>query len=229
MISIVVPAYNEEENILNCVYEINKAMIPIKEDWELIVVDDGSKDKTVLRLNKLKIRFTNLIVLSNGKNIGPGAAFRNGFKAAKGDKIVTIDSDLSYSPEKIPLLLNQLEENDIAIGSWNKGNARLINISLSRTIVSKVAHFLDKTILRVNLSSLSSFFCAYKSNVIKNIEFEANGFDAQCEIITKIYKKGYKIKEVPVDLIWSSDRRKNSKLKLMKEIKNRILLWRRLN
>jgi glycosyltransferase involved in cell wall biosynthesis len=228
MISVIVPAYNEEENISNCVYEINEVMISIKDDWELIVVDDGSKDKTLLKLDELKTKFKNLVILSNGKNIGPGAAFRNGFRAAKGDKIITIDSDLSYSPEKIPSLLDYVGDYDVVIGSWNKGNAKLINVPQSRVLVSKVAHFLDKNILRVNLSSLSSFFVAYKSDVINNITFESDGFDAQCEIITKIYRKGHKIKEVPVDLAWGKCRRSNSKLKLMKEIKNRFALWKRL-
>jgi glycosyltransferase involved in cell wall biosynthesis len=229
IISIIVPAYNEEENIARCISKISSIMNTLNSSWEIIVVDDGSKDKTIPILNKLKNSQDNLTVIAHDTNMGPGAAFRNGFKAAKGNIIITIDSDLSYSPEKIPLLLKYLGKYDIVIGSWNKNGARLLNVPLDRVIISKVAHFLDMLMLGVNLSSLSSFFVAYKSSVIKNIPFKSNGFDAQCEIITRIYRKRYKIKEVPVNLAWSTDRRNKSKLKLLKEIKNRIALWARLN
>ena len=226
MISLVIPMYNEENNVENTLKRLDEVMKKLKAQYEIVVVNDGSSDNTLEVLNKAQKEYKKLSILSYLPNKGPGAAFREGFTKAKGDIIITLDADLSFSPDDIPRLLEKIQDADVVIGSQHMKGAKMINIPAWRIFVSKVAIALDKLILNIKLTSLSSFFVAYKSNVIKNLNFVSNGFDAQPEIIVKLYKQGRKIKEIPCDLKWS-DKRVNrlSLKKLLKEIKKRFELW----
>ena len=127
-------------------------------------------------------------------------------------------------------LLEKIKEADVVIGSQHMKNAKMENIPLWRVLVSKAAIHMDRFFLGVKLSSVSSFFVAYKKDIIKNLVFRSNGFDAQCEILVKLYKKGYKIKEIPCTLRWSDNRKNRLTFKkLLKEIEKRIRLWVYLN
>ncbi|MBW2976392.1 glycosyltransferase [Candidatus Woesearchaeota archaeon] len=229
MISLVMPAYNESKIIKDSVSLIKKQMDSLKERWELIIIDDCSKDDTVKKLLQLKKKVPNLRVIRQSRNMGPGAAFRAGFKKAKGDVIITNDVDCSFSPRYIPKMLEALDNSDVVIGSQHMKGAKIINVPLMRVIASKTAVFLDRLILNVKLSTLTSFFVAYKRKVIRNIDFKANGFEAQCEILTTLFKEGYQIKEIPCKLQWILGRsNKVSIFDLFNDFKKRLLLWKRL-
>jgi len=230
MISIVIPMFNEENDVKKTLQKVSKVLKKTKQPFEIISVDDGSSDKTLQVLNKSKRKYRNLRVISHEMNKGPGAAFRTGFAAAKGDIIITMDADLSFSPEYIPQMLKELKDADVVIGSQHLRKGNIQNVPQWRIFVSKAAVFLDRLMLGVKLSSLSSFFVAYKAPVIKKIQFKSNSFDAQCEIIAKLYKKGYHIKEIPCILRWSNERKNRlSFKKLIGEILRRIKLWVYIN
>ena len=228
MISVVVPVYNEEDIVGKNIKEIKEYMGRLHQKWELIIVNDCSSDKTLDELLKIRKNMNNLVVVSHKKNIGPGAAFRTGFKQAKGDIIITNDFDMSFSLRYLPQMLEALKDADVVIGSHHKKGSKMVNVPFIRRMASTCASFLDRNILNVNLSNLSSFFVAYKAEAVKNLEFKANSFDAQCEIIAKLYTKGCRIKDIPCILEWRSDKKRGSSLKLFKEIKRRLILWRRL-
>ncbi len=105
-LSIIIPAYNEEENIFECVKRIPK----MPWETEIIVVDDGSADKTLDLLKKLKI--INLKVISYKPNRGKGYACRMGFKSAKGDVITILDADMATMPEEIPLVVKPIFDRE---------------------------------------------------------------------------------------------------------------------
>ncbi len=228
MISVIVPMFNEADNVEKCIATIRDVLDKNFDDWELIAVDDGSNDGTYKKLEEAKVTTRNLKIFKHDINKGPGAAFRTGFLKANGDVIVTIDADLSFSPKLIPILVSELKDADLVIGSQHKKGAKIINVPLIRRIASKGANILDRIILGVNLSSLTSFFVAYRSKIIKNLRIESDSFDAQSEILTKLFWSGYRIKEIPAPLIWSAERKKQSKLKLFNEIVKRFFLWKRL-
>ncbi|MBD3164416.1 glycosyltransferase [Candidatus Woesearchaeota archaeon] len=228
MISIVIPAYNESETIESTIKKIRGVMKNLGEEWELIIVDDCSSDNTLKKIRAFKKKYEFLRIFSHKKNLGPGAGFRTGFKQAEGDIIITNDADSSFSPKDIPRLLSEIKNADVVIGSQHMEGARMINVPIKRVIASKAALFLDRLFLGVRLSSLSSFFVAYRKNVIKTLNFESNGFDAQCEILTKLYHKGYKIKEIPCSLRWDIGRKRKSSINIFKEAKKRVKLWRKL-
>ncbi len=229
MISLIVPTYNESRVIEKSVALIKRQMDKIGREWELIIVDDCSKDDTVKKAMQLKKNIPNIRVVAQSRNMGPGAAFRAGFKKARGDIIITNDVDCSFSPGYIPEMLEALSDADVVIGSQHMKGAKIVNVPLMRVIASKMAVFLDKLVLDVKLSTLTSFFVAYKRNVIKGLKFEADGFEAQCEILSTLFKKKYKIKEIPCRLEWILGRsNKVSIFALLKDLGKRIILWKRL-
>lgn len=219
-ISFIVPAYNEENGIQKNLSRIFKFARQNYPDFEVIVVDDGSQDSTWKILQSLK--YKNLVLGKNPKNMGPGASFRRGFKLAKGDIAVTLDSDLSFPVEDTPKLIKKINEGyDLVVaspyfikGSKNKGiPAFRLFLSLGATVIYTIA-------LRKKLTCYTGFFRAYRKKVIKTIEFTSNGFQSQVEIIWKVRKKGYKITEVPSSLFYEQGRVSN--FKIFKEIQSHL-------
>ena len=120
-ISIISPIYNEQENIRNFVSAVYSSMSSQNYNWELILVDDGSTDESRSLLKSLAKDHHNLRVLLLSKNFGQTPAIQAGFDHAKGNVIVTLDSDMQNDPKDIPLLVNKLksENLDLVVG-WRK-------------------------------------------------------------------------------------------------------------
>jgi len=120
MISVIIAAYNEEGIIKASVLRTLEFLeTEIREDWELIVVDDGSADGTGATLDQLAAERSGLVVLHHHHNFGQGRALRTAFAACRGDTIVTLDADLSYGPEYVKILTGALRDQkaDIALAS----------------------------------------------------------------------------------------------------------------
>lgn len=114
--SIVVPLNNEEENIEELVVEISTAMRDVGVTWELICIEDGSTDQTLQRLLQLKSTYAELRTLVFDKNYGQSSAFDAGFKAARGEFIITLDGDRQNDPKDIPKLIAAMQDADLVCG-----------------------------------------------------------------------------------------------------------------
>lgn len=138
--SVVVPLHNEEENVLPLVTELEEVMNQLKRPWELICVDDGSKDNTLSHLCSLAATRPYLKVIAFAGNYGQSSAFDAGFKKARGDYVITMDGDLQNDPKDIPALIALTEDADLVCGwrrerrdSWTKkATSRLANAIRSR-------------------------------------------------------------------------------------------------
>jgi dolichol-phosphate mannosyltransferase len=225
LISVVIPAYREEENVETAVRRVDRVLAGIGEPYEVVVVDDASPDATYARAQSLVRTYPQLRVLRNPHNLGPGGAFRLGFAHSRGDKVVTLDCDLSFDPGRIPTLVRELARYDVVIGAQHGTGAQMRNIPLVRVACSKMAYMLDRAVLGGGLASYSSFFCAYRGDLIRKLRFEGNGFDAQCEIYVRLLREGARISSVPCILEWRSKRRQSS-MKLLREARRRLALWR---
>jgi len=115
-VSVVIPAYNEEESVGSCVDEVAAVMDGLGRPYEIIVIDDGSTDATFSVLAEKRQVVASLVVLQLDTNHGQTAAFDAGFRAARGAAIVTLDADLQNDPADIPLLLSHLVEFDVVCG-----------------------------------------------------------------------------------------------------------------
>ena len=181
MISIIIPTYNESKNITELVARIKKCL---SKNYELIIVDDGSPDGTGLIAENLAHEYP-IKVIHREKKLGLASAVLEGFKAASGELLCVMDSDLSHPPEIIPLLLKKLEEPgvDIVIGSrFTKGGA-IENWPKKRLVATTIAILTVRPLTRVK-DPMSGFFLL-KREVITNVRLIPRGFKILLEILVK--------------------------------------------
>lgn len=164
-VSIVVPLYNEEENIEPLYKALKSAMDAEARDYELLFIDDGSTDRTLQRLERLAAEDDRVKPLSFRRNFGQTAAFAAGFDHARGDVIVTIDGDLQNDPKDIPRLLSLIGEYDIVSGWRRKRKDPFVR----RRIPSMIANWLISIVTGVKLHDYGCSLKAYKADIVKNI------------------------------------------------------------
>ncbi len=161
MISIVVPAYNEEDNVGILHGKITKVMNSLGKDYEIIFVDDGSTDNTVEELKKLSpIR---ILILS--MDFGQTSALDAGIHAARGEIIITMDADLQNDPEDIPKLLSKMEEGYDVVSGWRESRKDPLN----RKILSRLANWLTAKVTGLYLHDSACALNAYKSKFVKHV------------------------------------------------------------
>jgi glycosyltransferase involved in cell wall biosynthesis len=165
-ISIVVPLYNEEENVGELHGRLKEVLDRLGSDYELIFVDDGSTDRTLSLLQEIQAGDDRVVVLSLRRNFGQTAAFAAGFDYARGDVIVTMDGDLQNDPKDIPRLLDLIKENDIVSG-WRKSRK---DPFFSRRLPSLLANRLISKVTGVSLHDYGCSLKAYRREVIKNLK-----------------------------------------------------------
>jgi len=197
-VSIIIPTYNEKENIPKLFERIFKVFNENKIDGEIIVVDDNSPDGTADVANKYSKNFP-VKVITRKEEKGLASACVEGFKHAKGDIFIVMDADLQHPPEKIPELIFAIKKGaDIAIASRYVGNFGL-NLSLGRKLISKLASKLAETFFWEikEIKDKESGFFAFKKEVIKDIELKPKGYKILLEILilgnyNKVKEIGYK-------------------------------------
>ena len=201
-ISVIIPMYNEEDNVLRTLLEVNSVMKDYN-DYEIIVVDDGSEDDTFRLAEEVSSHNPHVCVYKQPVNMGMGRALRTGFEKSDGDIIITIDADLSYSPSHIPKLASELiddETIDIAVGSPYMKGGDVKNVPFSRLFISKIANKFVGYSMPENLSTVTSVLRAYRREVLESMDLESNGTNINLEILSKAIATRYKIKEVPAVL-----------------------------
>ena len=200
-VSIIIPTYNESENIINILHSI-KEIIPKNILTQTIVVDDNSPDGTgklvedYLKNVKKMADHTIEIIHRKAKN-GLGSAILNGIQQAKGDTIVVMDCDFSHPPQIIPKLVESIKkyQYDIAVASRYIKGGKIQGWSQKRKLMSRFATLIAKKGLGVNTKDPMSGFFAFKRSIIKELNFDAIGYKILLEIIVKT--KGVNIKEIP--------------------------------
>jgi glycosyltransferase involved in cell wall biosynthesis len=165
-ISIVIPVYNEEENIQILHEKLKKVLDSLNKEYEILFIDDGSTDKTLSILEEIQARDKNMLVLSLRRNFGQTAAFAAGFDFARGDVIITMDGDLQNDPADIPKLLEFIKDNDLVSG-WRKQRK---DPFLTRRLPSRIANWLISNVTGVKLHDYGCSLKAYRRDVIKNLK-----------------------------------------------------------
>jgi len=160
--SIVVPIYNEEENIEPFYKRLINAMTRLHKSYEVIFVDDGSVDNSIEILQKIKTNNTKIIKLT--RNFGQQAALMAAFSITKGNEVITIDADLQMHPEDIPLLIDKMSEGyDIVYGTYNKNRK-----NFARKMCSTFAHAILAKLVPYNTTETGGFRMI-KSHIVKQI------------------------------------------------------------
>ncbi|MEL7669960.1 glycosyltransferase family 2 protein [Methanobacterium sp.] len=198
-ISVIIPMYNEEENALNTLARVND-VLKIYDNYEIIAVDDGSADDTFKLASEFSFNNPNIRILQHSVNMGMGRSIRTGFDSSEGDIIVTVDADLSYKPDHIPKLVDELLADgtvDIVVGSPYMEGGGVSNVPFLRLFISRAANKFVGFSMAENLSTVTGVLRAYKREVIDSLELESNGTDINLEILSKASATKFKIKEIP--------------------------------
>lgn len=209
-LSLIIPTYNEKENIPLLLKKIEGQLDKIGPNMEVIVVDDNSPDGTGKILDKLKSKYNFLEVIHRKGKSGLSSAVLKGFSKASGDILGVMDADLSHPPKKIRDMLKKINEADLVIGSRYANKGKIMGWSIKRKIMSKVATLLARGFTSVK-DPMSGFFLVRKNKLPKNMD--PKGF----KILLEILVKGdiNKIEEVPITF---KDREKGKSKANLKEI-----------
>jgi glycosyltransferase involved in cell wall biosynthesis len=166
VISIVVPFYNEEANVVAWHKALSAVLGAMALPYEIIAIDDGSRDTTFARLRELHLADPHLKVVRFRRNFGQTAALSAGFDHAVGDVIVTMDGDLQNHPEDIPRLLSKLDEGYDIVSGWR---VKRQDAKLTRILPSRIANALISSVTGVRLHDYGCSLKAYRSEVVKGI------------------------------------------------------------
>lgn len=196
---VIVPTYNEILNIEKLIFSI----VNVKNNFDVLVVDDNSPDKTFVKVSKLREKFNNrLFLLLRKKKEGLGKAYLDGFNWAikkKYDYIFQMDGDFSHDPLELDAMYKKINSgSDVVIGSRYLNGINVINWSLSRIILSKGASYYVKLITGIPISDPTSGFVGFKSKVLNSISLDKIkfiGYAFQIELKYKSWKKGFSLDE----------------------------------
>ncbi len=193
-LSVIIPVYNEVQNITEILNRVQATGLP----WEIVIVDDGSIDGTRDILKELdgkdKIR-----VILHEKNQGKGAAVRTGFAEAKGDVFLIQDADLEYDPRDYPAILKPIEEGiaDVVYGSRFLGAARRSTM-FWHMIANKLLTLATNILYNNILTDMETGYKVFRREVLDGITLHSNSFNFEPEFTAKILKKKVRIFEVPI-------------------------------
>ncbi len=198
-LSILMPVYNENDNVGKIIARVLKVKLPIQK--ELIVVDDCSNDGTKERLKKLQKKYK-FQLFFHEKNKGKGGAVKTALNHATGDFVIFQDADLEYSPEDYPVLIKPLIEGnaDIVLGSrwqlnkWKKSHFYDYIHYLGNRFQSFVMSFLYMKWL----NDVWTCYKVFKIDVINSVEIKGNRFDYEIELMSKLLRKNFKVINVPI-------------------------------
>ena len=212
---IIIPTYNEKENIENIILEI----FDLEESFNILIIDDGSPDGTAKIVKELQKKYSkSLFLIERSGKLGLGTAYIHGFKWALENNyeyIFEMDADFSHDPKDLPRLYEACHKNngDLAIGSRYVKGVNIVNWPMSRLLMSFFASKYVKTITGMPIHDSTAGFKCYKRKVLEKInldKIEFIGYAFQIEMKFKSWKYGFNIVEVPV--IFTDRQEGNSKM-----------------
>jgi glycosyltransferase involved in cell wall biosynthesis len=189
--SIVVPLHNEEENVAELVAEIEAAMAILQKPWELICVDDGSSDRTKSIILKLAQTVPQLRLIAFDRNYGQSSAFDAGFKAAKGEFVITLDGDRQNDPLDIPAMVAIAGDVDLVCGKRAKRRDTWV-----KRITSRLANAVRSRFCKDGVSDTGCSLKVYRREALQRIKMY-NGMHRFLPALFMI--EGFRVAEVPVN------------------------------
>lgn len=214
MVSVIVPAYNEENGIREVMREIIDVMEGSDHPYELIVVDDGSTDKTSLILRELEVK-----VITHEVNQGYGSALKSGIRESKGKQIVILDADGSYPPKEIPSLIKESSEFDMVVGARSDLDSRIEKFRrLGRWVLKKLANLLVNS----RIPDLNSGMRIFRKDVaVEYFYLLPQNFSFTTTLTLAMLSDNLKVKYIPVDY---QIRKGKSKIRPIRDMSNFLLL-----
>lgn len=193
-ISIVMPAYNEEENIESTVRACAAALKAMGKKGEVVVTNDGSRDNTLERLRRLSGEVPNLVIVNHEKNLGYGAAVKSAIMASKGEYIATIDSDGQFDINELPNFFGAFVNGTQAVTGYRKKK----NDTLFRVFANRGLNGLITTLFGARFNDINCAFRVYRGELLRSVNIESRGYQAPSEIMLKLMEMGCPVREIGV-------------------------------
>lgn len=220
-LSIIIPVFNEEKTIINLIKTVSSVDYNIPT--EIIVVNDGSTDKTYEQLLKVKTLVREIKIISYKKNKGKGYAIRKGIKNIHGDIMIIQDADFEYNPSQIPILIKPVIERkyNVVFGSRFLGCYK--NMSFVSLFGNKFLTYATNLLFNSKLTDIETCYKVIYKDVLRKLNLESDGFEVEAEMTAKILKNGNKIKEIPIKYRARS-KEAGKKIKIFDGLKNLFIL-----
>ena len=193
LLSVVMPVFNE----LATVEEVIRRVLAVPLRIELVVVDDCSTDGTRDLLAKLQGEL-GFVLLLQQRNQGKGAALRRGFEVVTGNLVVIQDADLEYSPEEFPQLIELICDGraDVVFGSRFIGRHRVF--LFTHYLGNRLLTLLTNVLYNTMLTDMETCYKVMRTDVLQSMTLRSNGFGIEPELTAKIFKRGYRVYEIPI-------------------------------
>lgn len=203
MIVVVIPTYNERDNI----EKLAAAVLSQSETIQLLIVDDNSPDGTGELADRISASDSRVTVLHRPGKLGLGSAYRQGFKRALdmgADYVVEMDADFSHDPEVLPRFIDMMSRYDVVIGSRYLNGISVVNWPLRRLMLSYFASVYTRCITGLRISDCTSGFKCFKREVLEAIDLDevtSDGYSFQIEMNYRCMEMGFRIGEAPIIFI----------------------------
>jgi len=223
---IIIPTYNEKENIEKLIEEIWK----LNKGFHILIIDDNSSDGTGRIADGLAGKFSEVSVIHRSAKLGLGTAYITGFKYAlenNYDLVFTMDADFSHQPKYLIDLLEKAKEYDLIIGSRYVKDGKIQNWPFKRLILSWGANFFVRMVTRLPIFDSTGGFNCYCREVLEKIALDtiiSDGYAFQIEMKYRLWKRGFSIKEVPITFIERA--RGTSKISKRIILQAFLLVWK---
>ena len=192
-ISIIIPVYNEKDSLLELLRRVENVDFGLTK--EIILVDDFSTDGTKELYSSIQHK-----VIYHDKNMGKGAALRDGIKEATGDIIIIQDADLEYNPKDYIQMINLIKSNvcDVVYGSRLLDNRNSENFLFLSFVANIFLSFITSLLFGEKVTDMETCYKAFRAEIIKDINIESDRFDFEPEITAKIFKRNVRFQEMSI-------------------------------
>lgn len=200
---VIIPTYNEKDNI----ERIISTVFSVKNDIHVLIVDDNSPDGTANIVKNLQKSSDQIHLIERAGKMGLGTAYCEGFAyclANNFDAIFEMDADFSHDPKEIPNFLEALKDNDLVLGSRYIKGVNVVNWPLKRLLLSYGANVYTRLITGMPIMDATGGFKCFRADMLRKIDLKqvkSNGYSFQIEMTYRLWKKGAKIKEIPIIFI----------------------------
>jgi len=205
--SILLPTYEEVQNLPYMIWLIDDAFATSGHDWEVVIIEDNSEDNTLEAAKRLQAIYgaDRIIIHSRPGKLGLGSAYIDGIEKATGNFVVIMDADMSHHPKDIAKFIEKQKEADydIVIGTRYVGDGGVWGWDLQRKFISRVANFIADYLLNLRVSDITGSFRLYKKSRLKHLMSvcESTGYVFQMEMIVRSQQLKYSVAEVPITFV----------------------------
>lgn len=217
---VIIPTYNEKENA----EAIVRAVMVLEPEFHVLIVDDGSPDGTAKIIQSLQSEFEGRLFLEQRKGkLGLGTAYIHGFKWAldrEYEFIFEMDADFSHNPSYLPQFLKEIENYDLVVGSRYVKGVTVVNWPMSRLLLSYFANMYARFITGIPLHDATGGFKCFRASALRSLNLNrihSDGYSFQIEVNYKLWKKGFRIQEIPIIFVDRTAGQSKMSSKIIKE------------